>query len=61
MKTDFHFHPVRFSEKKSNFIYFLYLKDFMNDRMQEGFLQRILYAMKPDEALDLFSRGIMWW
>ncbi|OVA17253.1 HAD-like domain [Macleaya cordata] len=27
--------------------------DFLNDRMQEGFLQRIRYAMKPDEAFGL--------
>ncbi|KAL0317025.1 UNVERIFIED_CONTAM: hypothetical protein Sangu_2116800 [Sesamum angustifolium] len=27
--------------------------DFLNDRMQEGFLQRIRYAMKPDEAYGL--------
>ncbi|RZC53018.1 hypothetical protein C5167_011868 [Papaver somniferum] len=28
-------------------------KNFLNDRMQEGFLQRIRYAMKPDEAFGL--------
>ncbi|XP_058110591.1 5-amino-6-(5-phospho-D-ribitylamino)uracil phosphatase, chloroplastic [Magnolia sinica] len=27
--------------------------DFLNDRMQESFLQRIRYAMKPDEAFGL--------
>ncbi|CAA3006739.1 haloacid dehalogenase-like hydrolase superfamily [Olea europaea subsp. europaea] len=27
--------------------------DFLNDRLQEGFLQRIRYAMKPDEAYGL--------
>ncbi|XP_051142386.1 5-amino-6-(5-phospho-D-ribitylamino)uracil phosphatase, chloroplastic isoform X2 [Andrographis paniculata] len=27
--------------------------DFLNDRMQEGFLQRIRYSMKPDEAYGL--------
>eukprot|EP00268_Persea_americana_P002968 TRINITY_DN10895_c0_g1_i2.p1 TRINITY_DN10895_c0_g1~~TRINITY_DN10895_c0_g1_i2.p1 ORF type:complete len:281 (-),score=41.40 TRINITY_DN10895_c0_g1_i2:2925-3767(-) len=27
--------------------------DFLNDRMQETFLQRIRYAMKPDEAFGL--------
>ncbi|XP_074287142.1 5-amino-6-(5-phospho-D-ribitylamino)uracil phosphatase, chloroplastic [Silene latifolia] len=27
--------------------------DFLNDRLQEGFLQRIRYAMKPDEAFGL--------
>ncbi|KAL3630531.1 hypothetical protein CASFOL_023515 [Castilleja foliolosa] len=27
--------------------------DFLNDRMEEGFLQRIRYAMKPDEAYGL--------
>lgn len=28
-------------------------QDFLNDRLQEGFLQRIRYAMKPDEAFGL--------
>ncbi|XP_059301544.1 5-amino-6-(5-phospho-D-ribitylamino)uracil phosphatase, chloroplastic isoform X1 [Lycium ferocissimum] len=27
--------------------------DFLNDRLQEGFLRRIRYAMKPDEAYGL--------
>lgn len=27
--------------------------DFLNDRLQEGFLKRIRYAMKPDEAYGL--------
>lgn len=27
--------------------------DFLNERLQEGFLQRIRYAMKPDEAFGL--------
>lgn len=27
--------------------------DFLNDRLQEGFLKRIRYAMKPDEAFGL--------
>ncbi|KAF8402517.1 hypothetical protein HHK36_010602 [Tetracentron sinense] len=27
--------------------------DFLNDRLQDGFLQRIRYAMKPDEAFGL--------
>ncbi|KAJ4971600.1 hypothetical protein NE237_004699 [Protea cynaroides] len=27
--------------------------DFLNDKLQEGFLQRIRYAMKPDEAFGL--------
>ncbi|KAL3638452.1 hypothetical protein CASFOL_017823 [Castilleja foliolosa] len=27
--------------------------DFLNDRMEDGFLQRIRYAMKPDEAYGL--------
>ncbi|GLT38462.1 hypothetical protein SLA2020_127100 [Shorea laevis] len=27
--------------------------DFLNDRLQEGFLQRVRYAMKPDEAYGL--------
>ncbi|PON79040.1 HAD-like domain containing protein [Parasponia andersonii] len=27
--------------------------DFLNERLQEGFLQRIRYAMKPDEAYGL--------
>ncbi|KAG7031523.1 5-amino-6-(5-phospho-D-ribitylamino)uracil phosphatase, chloroplastic [Cucurbita argyrosperma subsp. argyrosperma] len=28
-------------------------QDFLNDRLQEGFLKRIRYAMKPDEAYGL--------
>ncbi|XP_024990244.1 5-amino-6-(5-phospho-D-ribitylamino)uracil phosphatase, chloroplastic isoform X2 [Cynara cardunculus var. scolymus] len=28
-------------------------EDFLNDRLQEGFLKRIRYAMKPDEAYGL--------
>ncbi|XP_071696199.1 uncharacterized protein [Rutidosis leptorrhynchoides] len=28
-------------------------EDFLNDRLQEGFLKRIRYAMKPDEAYAL--------
>ncbi|OMP14287.1 putative 2-deoxyglucose-6-phosphate phosphatase [Corchorus olitorius] len=29
------------------------LKDYLNDRLQEGFLRQIRYAMKPDEAYSL--------
>lgn len=32
---------------------FYRIQDFLNDRLQEGFLQRICYAMKPDEAYGL--------
>lgn len=28
-------------------------QEFLNDRLQEGFLQRIRYAMKPDEQYGL--------
>ena len=28
-------------------------QDFLNDRLQEGFLKRIRYSMKPDEAYGL--------
>lgn len=39
----------------SNVAAFMYAlqQDFLNDRLQEGFLQRIRYAMKPDEAFGL--------
>lgn len=29
------------------------MKDFLNDRLQTSLLQRIRYAMKPDEAYGL--------
>ena len=32
---------------------FLSFKDYLNDRMREKGLQRIRYAMKPDEAFGL--------
>lgn len=31
----------------------IFNQDFLNDRLQEGFLRRIRYAMKPDEAYGL--------
>lgn len=35
------------------FIYFACEQDFWNEKLQDGFLQRIRYAMKPDEAYGL--------
>ncbi|CAN4101469.1 unnamed protein product [Withania somnifera] len=37
--------------------------DFLNDRLQEGFLRRIRYAMKPDEAYGLIFSwdNVVWY
>ena len=33
--------------------YITWKQDFLSDRLQESFLHRIHYAMKPDEAYSL--------
>ena len=32
---------------------FIFLQDYLNDKLQESFLQRIRHAMKPDETYGL--------
>ncbi|KAI9118941.1 hypothetical protein K1719_009616 [Acacia pycnantha] len=35
--------------------------DYLNEKLQDGFLQRIRYAMKPDEAYGLIFSGTTLW